>query len=66
VALNSQRIVQELNASNTIPAKVIFKPILKTPEEIYKACQDASIEKNCIGVMAWMHTFSPAKCGSVD
>jgi len=61
VAVNSQRIVNELNSSNNIPVKVIFKPVLKTPEEIYQLCQEANNEKNCIGVIAWMHTFSPAK-----
>jgi len=61
VALNSQRIVNELNSSDNIPTRVIFKPVLKTPEEIYQLCQDANNEKNCIGIMAWMHTFSPAK-----
>jgi L-arabinose isomerase len=61
VALNSQRIVNELQSSNNIPCKVIFKPVLKTPEEIYQLCQDVNSEKNCIGIIAWMHTFSPAK-----
>jgi len=61
VALNSQQIVNELQSSNNIPCKVIFKPVLKTPEEIYQLCQDANNEKDCIGIIAWMHTFSPAK-----
>ncbi len=61
VALNSQRIVNELDSSTHIPTKIIFKPVLKTPEEIYQLCQDANNEKNCIGIIAWMHTFSPAK-----
>src|SRR5882762_82943 len=61
VALNSQLIVNELNSSNKIPTKVIFKPVLKTPEEIYQLCQEANNEKNCIGIIGWMHTFSPAK-----
>jgi L-arabinose isomerase len=61
VALNSHRIVNELDSSTHIPTKIIFKPVLKTPEEIYQLCQDANNEKNCIGIIAWMHTFSPAK-----
>jgi len=61
VAVNSQRIVNELDSSRGIPTKVIFKPVLKTPEEIYQLCQAANNEKNCIGIIAWMHTFSPAK-----
>ena len=61
VALNSQRIVNELHSSGKIPAKIIFKPVLKTPEEINQLCQEANNEKSCIGIIAWMHTFSPAK-----
>jgi L-arabinose isomerase len=61
VAQNSQRIVKELQSSSNIPCNVIFKPVLKTPEEIYQLCQDANQEKSCIGIIAWMHTFSPAK-----
>lgn len=61
VALHSQQIVKSLDASDGIPVKVIFKPVLKTPEEIYQICQDANAAKNCIGIISWMHTFSPAK-----
>lgn len=61
VASHSQQIARDLNASSRISVTVIFKPVLKTPEEIFQVCQDANREKNCIGLVAWMHTFSPAK-----
>src|SRR5205085_8308278 len=61
VAAHSQQIATELNSSPAIPVSVVFKPVLKTPEEIYRVCQEASVSKSCIGVIAWMHTFSPAK-----
>ena len=61
VAEHSQHIVKELDASSSIPVKVIFKPVLKSSEEIYQLCQDANVQRNCIGIVAWMHTFSPAK-----
>jgi L-arabinose isomerase len=61
VAMHSQQITKELDASSIIPVKVIFKPVLKTPEEIYALCQEVNNAKNCIGIVAWMHTFSPAK-----
>lgn len=61
VALHSQQIVKELGASKNIPVKVVFKPVLKTPEEIHALCQEANTSDNCIGLVAWMHTFSPAK-----
>jgi L-arabinose isomerase len=61
VAAHSQQIVQELGRSTVIPVQVIFKPVLKTTEEIYQICQEANNAKTCIGIIAWMHTFSPAK-----
>ncbi len=61
VAEHSQQIVKELDTSSSIPLKVVFKPVLKSAEEIYQLCQDANTAKNCIGMVAWMHTFSPAK-----
>ena len=61
VAVHSQQIVKALDGSPSIPVKVIFKPVLKTPEEIYQVCQEANVTSNCIGLVAWMHTFSPAK-----
>ena len=61
VAAHSQQIAKELDASSTIPVKVVFKPVLKSSEEIYQLCQEANTSKDCIGIVAWMHTFSPAK-----
>src|SRR5688572_11313665 len=61
VASHSEQIVASLNKTNKISVTVIFKPIVTTPEEIYRVCQEANTAKNCIGIIAWMHTFSPAK-----
>lgn len=61
VAQNSQEIVKGFNASNHIPVKLIYKPTVKTPDEITNLCQQASSNTNCIGIITWMHTFSPAK-----
>jgi L-arabinose isomerase len=61
VAKHSQMIATSLNATSQIPVQIIFKPTVKTADEIYNVCQDANVSKNCIGVIAWMHTFSPAK-----
>lgn len=61
VAAHSQEIAVALNASAGIPVNVIFKPTVKSTEEIYAVCQEANTAKNCIGIIAWMHTFSPAK-----
>lgn len=61
VAVHSQQIVKALDGSPAIPVNVVFKPVLKTPDEIYRVCQEANTADKCIGLVAWMHTFSPAK-----
>ncbi len=61
VAENSKIIARSLEDSDTIPVKVQFKPVLTTPGEITKTCHEANMSENCIGLITWMHTFSPAK-----
>ena len=61
VAEHAQIIAGSLNDSPDIPVRVVFKPTVKTPEEIYHICQEANTTRDCIGIIAWMHTFSPAK-----
>ena len=58
---HSEKIAKAFDASPSIPVKVVFKPVVKTPEEIYNCCQAANTNENCIGIITWMHTFSPAK-----
>jgi L-arabinose isomerase len=61
VAEHSQKIAEALDAAPTIPVRVVYKPILKSPDEIFAICQEVNTARNCIGIIAWMHTFSPAK-----
>ena len=61
VAAHSQAIAAAINDSPQIPVKVVFRPTVKSPEEIYHTCQQANTTPDCIGIIAWMHTFSPAK-----
>jgi L-arabinose isomerase len=61
VADHAQTIAKALNAAAKIPVTVQWKPTVKSPEEIYQVCQEANSTANCIGIIAWMHTFSPAK-----
>lgn len=61
VAEHSQQIARSLNDAAQIPVQVIFKPTVKSSEEIQATLLEANNTKNCIGVIAWMHTFSPAK-----
>jgi L-arabinose isomerase len=61
VAKDSTEIAQYLNNSAGIGCKVIFKPTVKTPDEIYNLCVEANNKTDCVGLIMWMHTFSPAK-----
>ncbi|MEP7239131.1 MAG: L-arabinose isomerase, partial [Ferruginibacter sp.] len=61
VAKHSTLVSKALNDAAEIPVKILFKPVLKSTEEIYNLVIDANSNKNCIGIITWMHTFSPAK-----
>ncbi|WP_373523220.1 L-arabinose isomerase [Aquiflexum sp.] len=61
VAEHSLIISKELHNSTQISVSIIFKPIVKTTEEIHAVCLEANQSESCIGLITWMHTFSPAK-----
>ncbi len=61
VRRNAGEIARGLDDSPHIPLRMVFKALVTTPEEISNACQAANASQACIGVVLWMHTFSPAK-----
>jgi L-arabinose isomerase len=61
VAEDSARIASFLDKSMSISQKIVFKPVLTTPDSITELCTEANNSKVCIGLITWMHTFSPAK-----
>ncbi|MEO0530799.1 MAG: L-arabinose isomerase [Planctomycetota bacterium] len=61
VANNARQVAASLDASSEIPVRVVYKPILTRAEEVRATLAAASNEDRCMGVIAWMHTFSPAK-----
>ena len=61
VAKHSQEIAEALGSCSEVPVQVIFKPVLTTPDAILQLMQEANNTEKCIGLIAWMHTFSPAK-----
>jgi len=61
VAANSREIAKALDASPEIPVSVVFKPVLTDPAAVRDLCIEANSAKNCVGLVLWMHTFSPAK-----
>ena len=61
VAQNSKVIAGALSEAQQIPVKVVFKPVVTRPEEVRQVCLEANNAPECVGLIAWMHTFSPAK-----
>ena len=61
VAEHSREIAQAFSHSAEIPVNVVFKPVQTSPEAIRALCLEANTTQNCVGLITWMHTFSPAK-----
>jgi L-arabinose isomerase len=61
VAEQSRRIADELSTAKAVPVKVVWKPVLTDPDAIRRIALEANAEDRVIGLIAWMHTFSPAK-----
>jgi L-arabinose isomerase len=61
VAEHSQSMARGLSESGKLPVRVVYKPLVTTPEAIYDLCSEANRARDCIGLITWMHTFSPAK-----
>ena len=61
VAAHARSIAGSLGAQPSIPVAVVFKPVMTTAEEIRSLCREANNQTTCIGLVLWMHTFSPAK-----
>src|SRR5947199_8535663 len=61
VADDSRKIAEFLDRSGKLPVRVVWKPTLTGPDEILNTCVEANTAADCVGVVTWMHTFSPAK-----
>ena len=61
VTTNASAISESLNEDAALPMKVVFKPVMTRPEEIRELCRAANNAESCIGLVLWMHTFSPAQ-----
>lgn len=58
---HTETMVNELNANKRTIVPIIRQKLVTTPDEIAQVCIAANADENCIGIIAWMHTFSPAK-----
>lgn len=61
MAEQSQAIAAQLDDAADVPIRIVWKPVLKETDSIRRAALDANADDRVIGVIAWMHTFSPAK-----
>jgi len=61
VAENARQIAGALNAEQAIPLTIVYKSIVTSAEEIRTLCREANNSEACVGLVLWMHTFSPAK-----
>jgi L-arabinose isomerase len=61
VADDARTIAACLDQLAQVPARVVAKPVVSTPESIAETLREADRSPSCVGVIAWMHTFSPAK-----
>ncbi|MEU7691636.1 L-arabinose isomerase [Microbispora hainanensis] len=63
VAEQSQRIAEQLGEAlgESAPFEIEWRPVLTDAAAIRRVCLEANSDDDCIGLIAWMHTFSPAK-----
>lgn len=58
---HSEKIAHHLSQSPLIPVPIVPKPVMVSTDGIAELCVEANRDANCIGLIAWMHTFSPAQ-----
>src|ERR687898_370031 len=58
VAEQSQQVAAGLA---DLPVRVVWRPVLTEPDGIRRLALEANARDEVVGVIAWMHTFSPAK-----
>ncbi len=61
VAAHSEKITDFYKKDKRISVTIVNKPTVKTLDEILQVCREANNDNSCVGLITWMHTFSPAK-----
>lgn len=61
VDAHSKEMVDGLNNSGNLPVKVVYKGTANSSREVEGLMKAANNDNRCIGIITWMHTFSPAK-----
>ncbi len=61
VQRHAETVVAGLNDDAGLPLKLVLKPLVASPDHILVLCRDANYQPRCLGLITWLHTFSPAK-----
>ncbi len=61
VEAHSREMADVLDRHPAIPCRLVFRPVLTTPDAIARLCEEANQDGTCAGIVTWMHTFSPSK-----
>lgn len=61
VDAHSKEMVDGLNSSGNLPIKVVYKGTANSSKEVLDIMKGANNDDKCVGIITWMHTFSPAK-----
>ena len=61
VASDSKKIAAGLAEAVRLPVRIVYKALVTTPDEVSRVCMEADASEKCVGLITWMHTFSPAK-----
>jgi L-arabinose isomerase len=61
VEAHAREVAAGLDAQPEIPVRVVHRAVATSPDSIRRIALDANASDPCVGVIAWMHTFSPAK-----
>lgn len=61
VRADAKRIVEKLNQSGALAVSLVWKETLTTRDQVSTLMRQANAADGCVGLLVWMHTFSPAK-----
>jgi len=61
VAEHAKEVARALDAAPSIPMRVVYRPVVTSSDSIRAVFLEANASEACVGVIAWMHTFSPAR-----
>jgi len=61
VEQHAREVAAGLDAEAGVPVRVVYRDVATSPEVIRRVAHEANAADSCLGVIAWMHTFSPAK-----